>query len=153
MSEIRRPTTLLLGASVLTLSLLAGCADPPAEHGATATAPPATADRPAIERGAALYQAHCQACHGDRDGRGGRPGVPPHSSSGHTWHHPDAQLEDWILEGRSRGAMPAFGDRLTETEVEAILAFIKTWWTAEQRESQEDVSERYEEALERQRRR
>jgi hypothetical protein len=31
----------------------------------------------------------------------------------------------------------------------AVLAFIKTWWTEEQRQSQADLTRRYQEALER----
>ena len=46
--------------------------------------------------------------------------------------------------------MPALGDKLAEPEVDAILTFIKTWWAAEQRASQADLSQRYQEALEKQ---
>ena len=42
--------------------------------------------------------------------------------------------------------MPGF-NYLTEDDVEAVLAFIKTWWTAEQREIQADISRRYQEAI------
>ena len=45
------------------------------------------------------------------------------------------------------GQMPAFRDKLSESEADAILAYIKTWWTDEQRQSQADVTQRYEEAL------
>ena len=103
-----------------------------------------------LARGAELYAANCQVCHGDRDGRGGTGGAPPHNEEGHTWHHPDAQLKDWVLNGKLPGAMPAFGHQLTEEDVEAILAFIKTWWTEDQRETQADVSRRYQEAFEQQ---
>jgi mono/diheme cytochrome c family protein len=37
--------------------------------------------------------------------------------------------------------MPAFAGELTEAEVEAILAYIKTWWTDEQRASQAAVTQ------------
>ena len=46
--------------------------------------------------------------------------------------------------------MPAFGDKLTEPEVDAILTFIKTWWTSNQQASQADISQRYQEALDKQ---
>ena len=49
------------------------------------------------------------------------------------------------------GQMPAFQDKLSESEVDAILAFIKTWWTEAQRQGQADISQRYQEALDRQR--
>jgi hypothetical protein len=42
--------------------------------------------------------------------------------------------------------MPGF-TYLREHDVEAILALIKTWWTDEQRESQADISRRYDQAI------
>ncbi len=108
----------------------------------------ADADGPAaLQGGEELYVATCQRCHGDETGAGGVPGAPPHHDEGHTWHHPDAQLIDWILNGKPFTAMPAFGDRLNEADANATLAYIKTWWTDEQRAEQADVSERYQEAL------
>lgn len=107
---------------------------------------------PLLSKGEKLYVANCQVCHGDRQGSGATGGAPPHNEIGHTWHHPDAQLRDWILNGKFPGAMPAFKDKLSEDQVDAILAYIKTWWTEEQRESQADVSHRYEDALKKQQR-
>jgi mono/diheme cytochrome c family protein len=46
------------------------------------------------------------------------------------------------------GQMPPFREKLTGAETEAILAYIKTWWMPDQRESQADISRRYQEALE-----
>ena len=103
--------------------------------------------------GADLYAANCQVCHGDSNGLGGTGIAPPHNKAGHTWHHPDAQLQDWVLNGKLgfRGpGMPSLGDKLAEPEVDAILTFIKTWWTPDQRKSQADVSVRYQEALDKQ---
>jgi mono/diheme cytochrome c family protein len=82
---------------------------------------------------------------------------PPHNSNGHTWHHPDCQLISIVLNGSGetgemmRGMMdvpdsvprmPAWKGTLTEEEVTAILAYIKTWWTEEQREFQASVTQR-----------
>ena len=103
-----------------------------------------------IARGAQLYAASCQVCHGDQDGRGVTSGASTHNQTGHTWHHPDAQLKDWILNGKFPGAMPSFTGVLTEEEVDTILSHIKSWWTLDQLESQADISRRYQEALERQ---
>ena len=103
--------------------------------------------------GGELYAANCQVCHGDSNGIGGTVGAPPHNKAGHTWHHPDAQLREWVLNGKlgfGSPGMPALGDKLAEPEVEAILTFIKTWWAAEQLTSQADISQRYQEALEKQ---
>ncbi|MEE8074666.1 MAG: cytochrome c [Candidatus Binatia bacterium] len=103
--------------------------------------------------GAALHAAYCQSCHGDRNGKGTSKGASPHNEKGHTWHHPDIQLRDWILNGKPGfEAMPAFKGQLTDNDVEAILVLIKTWWTAEQWEMQADISIRFEEAFGKKRR-
>jgi mono/diheme cytochrome c family protein len=36
--------------------------------------------------------------------------------------------------------MPAFRDRLTDDEIRAALAHIKTWWTDQQRQVQSEVT-------------
>ena len=98
--------------------------------------------------GAQLYAAQCQSCHGNREGVGATGIAPLHNETGHTWHHPDTQLREWIMNGKlGFGQMPAFQDRLSESEVDVILAFIKTLWTDEQRQTQSDISQRYQEAL------
>lgn len=108
-----------------------------------------------LVKGAELYTANCQACHGDQRGQGGA-GAPPHNEYGHTWHHPDAQLKEWVINGKlgfGGPAMPALGDKLSEPEVDVVLAYIKAWWNEEQRESQADISRRYQEALDKQKKR
>ena len=54
-----------------------------------------------VALGGAVYAAECAACHGaNLEGQpnwrqrraDGRLPAPPHDPSGHTWHHPDAQL-------------------------------------------------------------
>lgn len=100
-----------------------------------------------LTRGEELYTATCLACHGDEAGVGGVAEAPPHHADGHTWHHPDAQLIDWILNGKPFTAMPGFGEQLSREDAAAILAYIKTWWTDQQRAEQAEVSERYQEAL------
>ncbi len=109
-----------------------------------------------LAKGAELYAANCQVCHGDSNGIGGTGGAPPHNKAGHTWHHPDAQLREWVLNGKlgfGGPAMPALRDKLTEPEVDVVLAYIKAWWNEEQRESQADISRRYQEALDKQKKR
>ena len=112
--------------------------------------PPSSANE-VLTSGAELYATNCQVCHGDSKGIGGTGGAPPHNKAGHTWHHPDAQLREWVLNGKlgfGSPGMPALGDKLPETDVDTILTFIKTWWAADQRASQADISQRYQEALE-----
>ena len=110
--------------------------------------------------GAALYAAHCATCHGadlegepdwQRPGPDGRLPAPPHDASGHTWHHGDNFLIDYTRRGgqavlddlgvRYDSAMPAFGDLLTDAEIEAILDYIKASWPEEIRAFQAERTE------------
>jgi mono/diheme cytochrome c family protein len=101
----------------------------------------------AVLQGEVLYAEHCQVCHGIAATGEGRIGAAPsHGPSGHTWHHPDAQLEDIVLgrftyPGRT---MPSFQGILSEENARAVLAYIKTGWTEEQRQYQTRVSEAWE---------
>jgi mono/diheme cytochrome c family protein len=147
-----RSVSALVAMAVASLALVAclGATPPSPAPASTMATKVQGASVATIDMGAELYAAHCQVCHGDREGRGTGPGAPPHNEAGHTWHHADAQLKDWIINGKlGFGQMPAFGGKLTEPEVDAILRHIKTWWTPEQRETQADVSRRYQEALDR----
>ena len=108
-------------------------------------------------RGQPLYQQSCAACHGaSGEGQGGDWKVrdadgalppPPHDSSGHTWHHADGLLLRIVVEGCELYAvgdapcyMPAFGDRLDEPEIRAILEYIKSFWGPEERAIQAQAS-------------
>ena len=97
------------------------------------------ADAQVLATGEALYMQYCAACHGvNLEGQPDWQGpnadgvfpAPPHTRDGHTWHHPDSQLLQIIAEGGTtlNSAMPAFGDRLNQDEMEAILAYIKSFW-------------------------
>ena len=66
--------------------------------------------------------------------------APPHDETGHTWHHDDAMLIDYIRRGgqavldgmgvRMTSGMPAFGGILEDDDIAAILAYIKSTWPA-----------------------
>lgn len=111
--------------------------------------------------GAALYAEHCAACHGaDLEGEpdwriqnedGSMP-APPHDDSGHTWHHADQMLHDYTRLGgeetlRRMGvtgvvsAMPAFGDVMSDEEIDAVLDFIKSNWSPRMRDHQRMITE------------
>lgn len=102
-----------------------------------------------LQRGAQLYADHCAECHGTQlEGQpdwqiAGDDGVmpaPPHDETGHTWHHDDAMLIDYIRRGgqavlddlgvRMTSGMPAFGNILEDDDIIAILAYIKSTWPA-----------------------
>ena len=120
-------------------------------------ASPALAGPP---KGADLYQDHCAACHGAdlegapdwrRPGPDGRLPAPPHDASGHTWHHGDRFLTDYVMRGGQvvlddlgvawDSGMPAFGDILTKAEIAAILDHIKSHWPAELSDIQSRMTE------------
>ena len=128
----------LYGVSLLlTVALLAACGRS-AERGSP------TPSDPLIAKGAALYKANCQICHGGATGGKLRDIPPPHNANGHTWDHADQQIIDMALNGISFSLeaqrMPAFKDKLSEEDVRAVLAYIKTWWTEEQRQWQANVT-------------
>ena len=91
--------------------------------------------------GEALYNLQCLQCHGGPQGDVRVQAAPPHNGAGHTWHHADGQLMEIILKGsKVVGIMPPFEGTLSEQEITSILAYIKTWWSPEQRASQEEAS-------------
>ena len=111
------------------------------------TRPETAATKAYVKRGATLYEANCVKCHGGHTGGNLRDIPPRHNANGHTWHHADQQLIDMTLNGITfsleEQRMPAFKGKLSAEEVQAILAYIKTWWTEEQREWQRKVTEQW----------
>lgn len=111
--------------------------------------------------GAAIYADHCAACHGaelegqpnwrDQNPDGTLP-APPHDETGHTWHHGDAFLFDYVRRGGDvvlreagienfRSGMPGFGDVLSEEDITAVLDYIKSTWPPRIRELQRERTE------------
>lgn len=102
-----------------------------------------------IAAGREVYLQVCAACHGvDAQGQfpdaplepdvTGRIGAPPHSETGHTWHHSDILLIRYVTEGGFSDLtrfylMPPFGAVLSDEQILYVLAYIKTLWTDEQR--------------------
>ncbi len=137
--------TALGAASVVAIfSVGAGTAEPP---------------KATLELGSALYVEHCAACHGaglkgqpDWKQRlpSGRMPAPPHDASGHTWHHADGVLFRITKEGAAsvvgggyESNMPGFGDVLSDEEINAVLAYIKSTWPERKRAYQAEMT-RYE---------
>lgn len=107
-----------------------------------------------------LYVEHCASCHGaDLQGQpewrspdvNGLYPAPPHDETGHTWHHDDAMLTDYINRGGQTvlddmnvaftSGMPGFGSVLDASEIEAILDYIKSTWPERIRETQAQRSQ------------
>ena len=101
-----------------------------------------------VRDGQIVYEANCATCHGDSSTRPPLPGAPPHTVDGHTWHHADRFLVEWILDGVPLAqVMPTFRGSLSEQEVRSAVAYIKTFWTDEVVAMQTENSAAYEKQL------
>jgi mono/diheme cytochrome c family protein len=116
-------------------AVLAGCGGKPAAD---------PTDEAQVAAGKRVYEAHCASCHGARlEGQAnwrerradGKLPAPPHDAGGHTWHHTDEALFRVTKEGLAAIAgagyetdMPAFAGRLSDEEIWAVLAYIKSRW-------------------------
>lgn len=128
-------------------------------HFSTATVLPRIdhTDQKQVERGRRLYAGSCASCHGaslegqpnwQRRLPNGRMPAPPHDAAGHTWHHADSVL--FAITKRGPAAypeghltdMPAFGQRLSDSEIAAILAYIKSTWPPDIRARQARLNDR-----------
>lgn len=134
---------------VLLLALLAGCTrDPRADP----------TDGAQVALGKTLYATHCAACHGAKlEGQAnwqsrrpdGKLPAPPHDASGHTWHHDDETLLQITQTGLQQYAganyqtdMPKFAGLLSDAQVLAILAYIKSSWPKDVAERQAALKRR-----------
>lgn len=98
--------------------------------------------REQIQAGADLYRTHCATCHKEnaegtkewkqRDAEGKLP-PPPLNGTAHTWHHPLSVLRTVVRRGGAPvgGTMPAFGDKLSSEQIDAILAWVQSRWPEE----------------------
>ncbi|MDO8595640.1 MAG: cytochrome c, partial [Sulfuricaulis sp.] len=93
-------------------------------------------------RGAKLYQENCATCHGaqaegapnwQKPGADGKHPAPPLNGSGHAWHHPLAVLKMTIKRGTMPmgGSMPAWGEKISDKDIEAIIVWIQSRWPDE----------------------
>lgn len=92
-----------------------------------------------VAYGNGIFQQNCAVCHGSNaegtrewkktDENGNYP-PPPLDGSAHAWHHPIAQLARSIREGGIKlgGVMPPFGDKLSDQEILAVIAYFQSKW-------------------------
>lgn len=108
-----------------------------------------------IVLGQKIYADNCASCHGaNLEGQpnwrrrleNGRMPAPPHDESGHTWHHSDQDLFAITKLGVG-GVVPgyesdmlAFGEILSDEDIVAVLAFIKSTWPERQRDVQARIT-------------
>ena len=149
-------TTILIGTvSAVALSLVA------AFVGWIGQQPPSgradLTDLHQVALGERVYRKYCAACHGrDLEGQpdwrsrqpDGRLPAPPHDESGHTWHHADEVLFGITKDGVAalvpgyESDMPAYADILTDDEIWAVLAFIKSRWPSAIQARHADINRR-----------
>ena len=83
-----------------------------------------------VERGAALFAAHCASCHGET-GAGDGPlagslPAPPANFTVHVPFHPDGVLYAWITDGIRGTGMPAWSPQLSDQERWDLVNFLRT---------------------------
>ncbi|WP_291764382.1 MULTISPECIES: cytochrome c [Maricaulis] len=114
-------------------------------------------DERLVAMGEPLYQIHCASCHGaELEGQqhwqrrlpNGRLPAPPHDETGHTWHHPDSMLFDITKYGTAallpegyQTDMGGYEQILSDEEIRAVLAYIKSRWPEEIRQRHRQMSE------------
>lgn len=148
---------LIAGAAVAALALAAsGLVVGLATDRAGAVAPIEIAAQD-LENGAEIYAAQCASCHGAElegapdwrtPGPGGLYPAPPHDATGHTWHHDDTVLYDYVALGGTgtmakagvdyESGMLAYADVLSDAEIRDVLAFIKSTWPDRERLAQQE---------------
>jgi mono/diheme cytochrome c family protein len=144
----------LLLAVVMVALLSSACSSAGDRIGADGVITPASVESETYLLGQTVYNTQCASCHGV-NGEGqfpdaplkpditGRYGAPPHNDTGHTWHHDDDLLIRIIREGGMGDpvnfyVMPALASVLSDGEIEAVIAYIKTMWSSEQQTAQRE---------------
>ena len=95
-----------------------------------------------IKKGSKVYKANCAVCHGaNAEGAdewrkrkaNGKLKPPPLNGTGHTWHHSKDLLLTIIANGTAAqgGEMPAWGNKLSKDEMEAVLIWVQSQWPKE----------------------
>jgi mono/diheme cytochrome c family protein len=121
------------------------------------TAAPTTIATADLALGEQVYAQQCALCHGanlegEANWREYNPDgsfrSPPHDDTGHTWHHGDRYLFERTKYGtaalpadsRHLSDMPSYEAILTDEEIWAVLAYIKTSWSAENQQIQANIT-------------
>lgn len=97
-------------------------------------------DEKMLAMGDRTYNTHCATCHGYKgEGQPGwrQPGPdgkllpPPLDNHGRSWRLSRSQIQQFILHGSpdGRGNMPAWKDKLTAQEINALTIWITSLWS------------------------
>ena len=143
----------LVGVSGAVLALT-GCekpqqANPQAEASSSALAMPSNMTvtkrwytKNQVKRGYSIFQANCSTCHkpdasGTKDWQtpleNGKYPPPPINCEAHAWHHPLNILRRVVNKGGVAlgGWMPGFEDKLSDQDVDDVLAWVQSNWPEE----------------------
>lgn len=128
---------------IIMVVVVVGC-ERKTDPSATSLQAPLGSDRPlsveSVMRGARLYQEHCAQCHGPE--AQGHPdwenpqvtAAPPLDGTGNEWKRNKADLVAIIKNGARRNnepVMPALGTRLSDQEIDDIVAWFQALWPIE----------------------
>lgn len=112
------------------------------ERKVSANNPERQIDFTQITQGRKLFVQNCAVCHGAnaegapnwrKKNQEGKYPAPPLNGTGHAWHHPMKVLRMTIRDGTQKigGSMPAWGDKLSEHEIDSIIAWFQGEWPRE----------------------
>ena len=100
-------------------------------------------DTASIARGTELYAEHCAQCHGPQaqghpdwqtPSDGSFAAAPPLNGTGNDWKRSRAELIAVIMDGTVRKdgvlVMPAWKQRLSERDIDDIIAWFQSQWPA-----------------------
>ena len=113
---------LLLTTALVSL-FAGGCAR---EDGPRAVEKPMASTEPVVtadvsDTGSKVYRANCAECHGT-DGEGAEKGIS--LIKGHALHHTAEDFVRRVRDGKGK-VMPAFGGRLSEEEIGAVVRHVR----------------------------
>lgn len=129
---------------ILLVVIACGCERKTADSSATSLQAPLGSDRTlsveSVMRGARLYQENCAQCHGPE--AQGHPdwknpqvvAAPPLDGSGNEWKRKRSELITVVKKGITRNnehVMPAWSERLSDREIEDIVAWFQALWPME----------------------
>ena len=78
-----------------------------------------------LSQGAALYAANCSSCHAP-EGQGSQRATALNVKA-FLETTPDQAIKQIVTLGVPETTMPAWGDRMSETQIEALVGFIRSW--------------------------
>jgi cytochrome c oxidase subunit 2 len=99
-------------------ALMAAAADDPSKVWALADL---------VQRGASVYADKCVACH-QATGKGAGA-IKPLDGSALVTDADHSKMIDVVLNGAAGGAMPAWRDQLSDTELAAVITYAKNNWS------------------------